>query len=230
MSENALTLIQDALFEIGVLAEGETATDAMAQHALRRLKYMLRHWSSKNIRLYYAKEDTLVLTGATSYTVGVGAVFNVIRPTSIRGAFVKSSTTGVDDPIKIITEDEYRRISMKSLGGTPELLWYDPDYPFGIIYLWPVGTGTLHIDSLKPLTDPATLTTSVSFPPEYDEAIVCGLAVRLAPNYGKAASAETVAMALDGLRDIEVKNFAEQVNAVRPEVISLNSKYNIDAG
>jgi len=229
MSETALTLIQDALFAIGVLAEGETASDATAQHAFRHLKYMLRHWSAKNIRLYYTKQDTIVLTGANSYTIGSGGDCDTVRPTSIRGGYVRDSNS-LDHPIKIVDEDKYRRLSMKNLIQTPEIVWYSPEYPLGKIWIWPVGTGTLYLDSLKPLTDPATLTTSISFPPEYDEAIIYGLAVRLSSSYGKAVSEDIAVLALDGLRDIESKNFNEQMVAARPEIIDIAGKWLIDVG
>ncbi|RPI55300.1 MAG: hypothetical protein EHM49_02110 [Deltaproteobacteria bacterium] len=229
MSETALTLIQDALFEIGVLAEGETATNAMAQHGLRRLRYMLRRWSAQNIRLYYTEQDTLVLTGVSSYTIGSGGDCDTVRPSSIRGGFVRGSG-GLDQPIKIVDEDKYRKLSIKDLSSTPEFIWYNPEYPLGKIYIWPIGTGTLYLDSLKPLTDPATLTTSMSFPPEYDEAFVCGLAVRLAPNYGKSPSEETKILAIEGLRAIESKNFNEQMVAARPEIIDIAGKWLIDVG
>jgi len=229
MSETALTLIQDALMKIGVLAEGETCSDAMAQSALRTLKYMLRHWSAKNIRLYYTKQDTVVLTGASSYTIGSGGDCDTVRPSSIRGGFVRGSS-GLDHPIKIVDEDKYRKLSIKDLSLTPEYIWYNPEYPLGKIYIWPIGTGTLYLDSLKPLTDPATLTTSVSFPPEYDEAIIYGLAVRLSPNYGKAVSDDIATLALDGLRDIESKNFNEQMVTARLEIIDIAEKWSIDVG
>lgn len=230
MSETALTLIKAALRVVGGYAPGETPTTAETTDALEALKFMLRHWSAKNIRLYYTTQDTLALTGATSYTIGTpGGNIATARPSSIRGAYIKSSG-GIDSPVRIIDEGYYRRISLKSLGGTAEYLWFSPEYPLAKLYLWPLGTGTLYLDSMKPLTDPAAIGSDVAFPPEYDEAIKYGLAVRLAPEYGKTLAPEVIALALGALTDIENKNFAEQINVARPEIIRLASRYNIDEG
>jgi len=32
------------------------------------------------------------------------------------------------------------------------------------------------------------------------------------------------------MNDLEIKNFAEQINSVRPEIIRMTNRYNIDAG
>lgn len=226
MSETALTLITDALLEIGVLAEDETPDDGMKNHALRRLKYMLRQWSANNIRLYYTKQDTLTLTGATSYTIGSGGDCNTVRPTSIRGAYIDN-----DSEVFIISESKYRSFRTKDITGAASYLWYSPEYPLGKIYLFPTGGTTLYLDSLKPLSEPSAITDDISFPPEYDQAIVCGLAIRLAPTYGKVSSEETRQLALESLRILEVKNFSEQLNSVFVDPIKFDHlRYYIDEG
>uniref|UniRef100_A0A6M3LH03 Putative structural protein n=1 Tax=viral metagenome TaxID=1070528 RepID=A0A6M3LH03_9ZZZZ len=229
MSETALTLIKSAFRTIGVLAVGETLSANDSAIGLENMQFMFRHWSAKNIRLYYTKQETLALTGATSYTIGSGGDLDTVRPSSIRGAFIKSSA-GIDSHIKIIDEEYYRRISLKSLGGAPEYLWFSPEYPLAKLFLWPVGTGTLYLDSLKPLTDPTAITSSITLPPEYDEAVKYGLAIRLAAEYGRTSAPEVVALANSSMNDLEIKNFAEQINSVRPEIIRMTNRYNIDAG
>ena len=220
MSETAETLIKSALRTIGVLASGETPSDDEYADALEALKFMLRHWSAKNIRIYYTKQDSLVLTGAASYTIGSGGDCNTVRPASIRGAYIGVSG-GISSPVTMIDEAEYRYISLKALPGPMSYLWYSPEYPLGKLYPWPVGSGTLYLDSLKPLTEPSAITSDVTFPPEYDDAIKWNLALRLAPEFGKEPSKMLIAFAVSGLADIESRNFASQMNAASPEILKI---------
>jgi hypothetical protein len=218
MSETAQTLIKGALRAIGVVATGETPSAAEMQDGLEALQLMLRGWSAHNIRLYYTKQESLALSGAESYTIGSGGSLDTVRPSSIRGAWTS------DGPVQIVDEGWYRKVRASSLSGGPVgYLWYSPEYPLGKLYPWPMATATLYVDSLKPLTDPATITTDVSFPPEYDEAIKWNLAVRLAPEYGKEIGATIASLALSSLMGLQSRNFAEQVVSVSPELIRLAS-------
>jgi hypothetical protein len=225
MSETAQTLIKAALRSIGAIATGETPTAAELADGLEAMQMMFRNWSAQNIRLYYTKQETLTMSGATSYTIGSGGVLNTTRPASIRGAWT------TDGPVKVIDEDQYRQYRMSvQASPTVEWLWYSPEYPLGLLYPWPLGGSTLYIDTQIPLTDPSAITDSISFPTEYDDAIKWNLAVRLAPEYGKEPTQTVYNLAVSTLAAIETRNFAHQINAVRPEVIKLGHvRYNIDA-
>ena len=230
MSETAQTLIKSALRSIGAIATGETPTADEMADGLEALKFMLRHWSNSNIRLYFISQDTLALTGAVSYTIGTGGDFNTTRPETIKGGSM-GDASGVSTSITMIDETRYRDISLKAMGGTAYYLWYNPEYPLGKLYFWPRGTGTAYLDSLKPLSEPSLITSTIQFPPAYDEAIKWNLALRLAPEYGRDPSPLVVAFARSSLGQIENKNFDAQMNTV-----NLNdewgglSNYNIDAG
>jgi hypothetical protein len=230
MSETAQTLIKGAMRVIGAIASGESPTADELADGLEAMKMMFRHWSAKNIRIPYLTSENFPLTGAQSYTIGSGGNFNTVRPAAIRGGYVRDSN-GFDSPLTIIDEDRYRGISLKGLVSQGAYLWYSPAYPLGKVYLWPVGGSTLYIDTLKPLSDPATIADTISFPPEYDEAIKFQLALRLAPEYGKEPSPLVIAIARSGLNDLETRNFASQFVAVRPEIIKVaGGRYNIDEG
>lgn len=218
MSETAQTLIKGALRAIGVIASGETPSAAEMQDALETLQLMLRGWSAHNIRLYYTKQESLAISGGEYYTIGSGGDLDTVRPASIRGAWTS------DGPVQIVDDGWYRKVRASSLSGGPVgYLWYSPEYPLGKIYPWPMATATLYIDSLKPLTDPTALTTSVAFPPEYDDAIKWNLALRLAPEYGKEIGSTVASLALSSLMGLQNRNFAEQIVSVSPEVIKLAS-------
>jgi hypothetical protein len=87
------------------------------------------------------------------------------------------------------------------------------------------------IDSLKALTDPATITTEIEFPTSYDAAIKWNLAIELAPEYGKDPSGIVIARARESKRIIETKNLANQINAADLSSLGRSGRsYNINEG
>ncbi len=230
MSETAQTLINAAFRSIGVIASGEIATAQELADGLEALKMMLRHWSASSIRLYFLTQDTLALNSSVSYTIGTGGVCNTLRPEEIKGGYVKNSNN-FDWPLTIIDEAKYRSLSLKSLSGPAQYLWYNPAFPLGVLYFWPLCSGTAYIDSIKPLTEPSLITDTIQFPPSYDEAIKYNLAVRMAPEYAKEPSAIVVALAASALHVIESRNFNSQMNAVDLNVeLKDYMPYNINQG
>ena len=209
MSETAQTLIKAALRAINAIASGETPTASEMADGLEALKMMLRSWSSDNIMVYSISQDTLAMSGASSYTIGSGGDCDTTWPAEIKGAVVDT-----DYNLRIIGEARYRSLKRGGLGSTAGYLYYNPAYPLGLLYPYPTGGSSMVIDSLKALTDPATLTASVAFPTSYDAAIKWNLAIELAPEFGKEPSGIVVARAQQSKRTIQSKNAANQLNAV----------------
>lgn len=207
MSETAQTLIKASLRAINAIATGETPTAAEMAEALEAMKIMLRSWSGNTIMVYTISQDTLALTGASSYTIGSGGDCDTEWPTEIKGAVVDEQYN-----LTLIGERRYRSLARESY-SVPTYLYYNPDYPLGVLYLYGTGGASMVIDSLKALTDPTTLTTSVAFPTSYDAAIKWNLALELAPEYGKDPSALVVKNAIDSKKTIMSKNAMNQANA-----------------
>ena len=208
MAETARTLIDMALKEIGAIAVGETPTAAEEQDGLKKLQMMFRHWSAKNIRVHFITEGNFTPTGAESYTIGpTGAWVTAYRPVTITRAYIKDS-----------------------VGNQTNINFsYNPTLTDGTIYISKYITDTVYLEYLVQLLEPALITANVLLPDEYQEPIVYGLAVRLAPGYGRPISPEIVALALGGLRDLETRNFAERVQPVAVDIIKLSRKYDINS-
>jgi len=224
MSETAQTLIKAALRSINAIATGETPTAAEMADGLEALKMLLRSWSSENIMVYSISQDTLTMDGSSSYTIGSGGDCDTTWPEQIKGAVVDT-----DYNLDIIGEAQYRSLARSNLGSTAGYLWYNPEYPLGLLYPWPTGGSSMVIDSLKALSDPSTLTTSVAFPTSYDAAIKFNLALELAPEYGKEPSGLVVMRARETKKIIENRNAASQLNAVNLSHIGRgHGNYDID--
>jgi hypothetical protein len=99
-----------------------------------------------------------------------------------------------------------------------------------VIYVFPSGGATLYLDSLKPLDNPSSLSSDIQLPPEYQEAIVYNLAIRMAPEFGKSVSAEVSVLASAGMTALQTKNFSSQINAIKVDPIHWAGVYNIDEG
>ena len=229
MSETAQDLIKAAFRAIGVIATGETPTNEEMQDGLQALKFMLRSWSGDNLMIYFIEQDTLALTGATSYTIGDGGDCDTVWPNEIKGAVVDAMYA-----LSIIGDVQYRRLSTVSVGSPPVYLYYNPEYPLGLLHPYPTGGSSMVIDSLKALTDPETLTADVEFPTGYDAAIKWNLAVDMAPEFGKEASPTVMSRADSTKRLIETKNFSNQINATRLDLVRLgrgsHGRYDINQG
>jgi hypothetical protein len=226
MSETAQTLIKAALRSIGAIATGETPTAAELADGLEAMRFMLRSWSSQNIRIPFTTTEPITLSGATSYSWGSGGTIATARPVQIHGAYT------TDNIVDVIDEAQYRRLVVANQGGPVQWLWYQPQYPLGYLFPWPLDSSTLYVHSTKELTDPTLITSTVSFPTGYDDAIKWNLAVRLAPEYGKEASATVSALAATSLHAIETLNFSMQIPEARVDILgmSVGEKHNIDAG
>ncbi len=219
MAETAQTIIKLALKDIGAIAVGETPTADEEADALSTMKMMFRHWAAKNIRMFFSTvEGPFVLTGAGEYTIGSGGTFNTVRPLTIKYALSESYP---ETFIPTLSEGE--------MANGKSGMAYNPTYPLGTIYITSdLDSGNLYLLSFKPLAEPAGIASDVLLPDEYIEAIRYGLAVRLAPMFGKSAPAEVISLAKGGLNDLETRHFADMVNPVASEVIKISRRYNIN--
>jgi hypothetical protein len=137
---------------------------------------------------------TVNLNGAQSYSIGSGQTINTTRPIKIDEAFV--TIAGRDTPVKIVGPGEYALVSDKADASYgPQILWYNPGYSAGTIYVYPASRGTLTLYATIPLADPTTLAEDIVMPGEYDAAIIWNLACELAPEYGYEPSAFMVSKA-----------------------------------
>ena len=209
----ALDLITDSLVKARTHAPGEAVGSDKSSAALRELNRMLGAWSNENLLLHQETEETLTLVvDQASYTIGESGSsqdFDTVRPLEILdGTFVRESGGNLDYPLTGKTLEEYRDIRNKSTGSIPWWITYNPTYPNGTLYLFwtPTSAFELHLLSLKELTALATLTTTVSLPPGYEDAIIYNLALRLASDYGKTPRKDVIALATLGIKNIKKRN------------------------
>ena len=206
-----LTLVSDALTEIGWLAQGETPTYNDGDYCRRRLNRMLDSWATRGLYCYYLDHTNHTFTtSAQSYTIGAsGADFTAARPEHILKANLMSSD-GYRTPLYVVEwPADYGRITAPATSGTPNTLYYQPTVPNGVLYPYPYPTDTasgLELFTTVALQTYSALNTAYHLPPGYQEAITCSLAELLCTAYGRPLTPELVTAARNARVNIQAVN------------------------
>jgi hypothetical protein len=116
----------------------------------------------------------------------------------VPGGSPLNSPQFIDFPMAIITaREEYNRIAVKGLSVFPSAVFYDGAFPSGNLFWWPVppqGQFELHITTKSVLPPFANLTDPLdALPPEYLEALIWSMCVRLQMTYGDPVNPAHVA-------------------------------------
>ncbi len=226
-------IIQDSLQAAGVIGVGQVPLAENTQLALRQLNRMIGQWNRKRWLIYQLVDTAFTATGALNYTVGVAGNFNIARPDRIEYAYFRGLNTAVpnqvDYPMQILeSREDYSRISLKRLASFAYYCFYDPAYPLGSFYPWPLLSNQyeMHILTKAVLSTLATLATTVLLPPEYEEAIQWNLAMRLRPLFQLPPDETVTAMAAASLNTIRGANAAVSRLSM-PGSLRMGGNYNI---
>jgi hypothetical protein len=191
-------LCEQAASPLNVALAGEALSANDAAVILGKLNRLFDHWNTTRQAIYRSVVTSYTLTPALQpHTIGPsGATFTVTeRPISIDAATLVVSgsrmTIGIGDLAW------WHSVSLPTLtSAIPTGLYYDPTYPNGSIYLWPVPTDaavielqTRHQFSLVALND------TVTFPQGYYGAIVDTLTEDIAEDFGRTAPERVTARA-----------------------------------
>lgn len=211
----ARNYIEDALQEIGVLAAGETADAADAAWGLKKLNRLLNTYNAEQLIPYTRTRSTWTITANDgSYTVGSGGDVDISRPVWVDAVYYQDTSSDPDYeyPLHKLTEWEYQNIRQKALTSTqPTSYYYNPTFSSGLdtVDFWPVPTSsTLEgvIYHWAVLATIAGLTTTVSYPPAYEEMLIANLALSLCPSFEKAPHPELVERAKAAKADVKRRN------------------------
>ena len=127
-------------------------------------------------------------TASGSVTITVSPIFSGPRPEAIIRMNLYMTSTSPTSPTRIplapISAEQWANIAVLQI--TPvtvtTVFYYDPQYPQGIINVWPPLNGnSLEIFTWGFLTPPTVLSAVMLIPPGYQDAIVWTLAQRLYP-------------------------------------------------
>lgn len=229
-------ILTDALVDCGAFNVGEPPPADAINKALRMFNWLLSQWNRKRYLIYHLQDDFCTADGSKLfYTVGPGGDIDMSsRPDLINAAYMRqlnaSPDTPVDYQLKLLTAyEDYSRISIKTLKTWSQWLFYDPAYPLGKAYPWPVmQTGfELHIVRKAILERYDTISELLGVPEEYEMAFYCIMKVRLGATYRLPPNPIDVGLAKEALNVIRGANSQIATMAMPRAIRSNRNKYNI---
>jgi len=227
--------INGALRLIGQLAEGETPSAATSQDALTAMNQMLDSWSAERLSVFSTQDQVFSWpSGQKSRTLGPTGDFVGNRPVLLDDAtYFKDPTNGISFGIKIINQQQYDGIAVKTVTSTyPQVIWLNMDMPNMDMYIYPVPTKTLewHFISVTELDQPATLATVLVVPPGYVRAFRFNLACEIAAEFGVEPPATVQRIAMASKRNIKRINNPDDVMSLPYSIVATRQRFNVFAG
>ena len=235
MTTSAGDQINGAMRLIGMLAEGETPSAAASQDALSALNQMIDSWNTERLSVFSTQDQIFTWPASTqSRTLGPSGDFVGNRPILLDDStYFRDAATNVSYGIKMINQQQYNGIAVKTVTSTyPQVLWINMTYPDIEMYVYPVPLRPLewHFVSVEELTQPATLATTLSFPPGYLRAFRFNLACEIAAEFGVEPSPQVSRIAMTSKRNLKRINNPDNVMAMPYGIVANRQRYNIYAG
>ena len=227
--------INGALRLLGVLAEGETPSAETSQDALRAMDQMIDSWNTERLSVFSTQDQVFTWpAGILSRTLGPSGNFVGNRPILLDDAtYFKDPSTGVSYGIKMINQQQYDGIAVKTVSSTfPQVIFTNMTYPDIEMFIYPRPTRDLewHFISVEELTQPATLDTVLTFPPGYLRAFRYNLACELAPEFGVEPAPQVQRIAMTSKRNLKRINNPDDIMSLPYSIVETRQRFNIFAG
>lgn len=208
----AADIIKGSLRLLGAIATGETPSASETADGLSALNDMLDSWSNEGLAVFAREREVFALTPSLqAHTMGTSGTFNTTRPNDIEEVKILSGT--LETHVEIINFEQWSQVGIKSTASDiPTQVYIERGFPLLTLNFWPIPSvaNSAVIYSRKSLTAFALSSTTVSLPPGYSESLKFNLAVRLAPEFGTAASAEVIAFAMESKDNLKRANLRPQ--------------------
>ena len=210
-------VIAAALRKLTVLPSGVSPSVTQIADATVALNAMLKGYQTDGMPLWAIKEYSFVTTANVSdYLIGVGQTLNTPMPLKLLQAY-RSGTGFSKVPMNVYAKYDYNLLPLNNSEGTPVNLAYQPFSTYGTLSIWPLpmdDSNTIGIRYQRPFEDMVSASDDFDFPSYWMEAIIYGLAVRLAPEYGTSLEERQLLLK-------EASTFREQALSFGTEEASL---------
>ena len=237
--DNVQQLLQNALVDAGIVGIDEAIEQPVLNRAFIQVNWLLAQWARKRYLAYCLQEYSFVSTGALNYTVGPGGTINMNpRPDRIEYAFLRflqaAGSTPVDIPLRVIpSQQDYSRIAVKQIGTLSYEVFYQPQWPLGVLYPWPVpqaGLYGLYFGFKTILPRFQSIQQKINFPPEYEAALNWCLARRLRATNQMPPDPEINQLARDALNTIRLGNTAVPTLNMPEQIVGGNRGWDYRGG
>lgn len=197
MARTGQDYVVAALRELGVLNAVDPPSPEDAAMMLGLMNRIFDDWNADEKGVYAWDFAPFTLTPNLSpHTIGPTGTFVVdSRPSIIYGAslVLNNVTPNVNTRIGVRSRQWYLNLGVPDLATTiPTDLYYDPQWPNGDLFFWPVPTVAYGVQLLVPvLLSEVELITAISMPPGYRSALELTMAEQGAPSLKVPLSPET---------------------------------------
>ncbi|WP_333608815.1 hypothetical protein [Arsukibacterium sp.] len=225
------TLIKSALRTIGVVSSGEQPAASEVKDALDYLKQMLSSWQTETLMVPAYVRESFILINQRDYTIGPGLDFDTVQPMQVISAYIQDPT-GLQRRVTVTTRNQYDAIPIKDVDSNwPAFLYYDPT---GLIRFTSITVpgDQLVLTMLKPFNqDTVVLDEALEFPDQYARAIRLGLAIELAPEYGKQIDQVIAAQYRQAIAGVKRINAADRALIMEVDAALIRTRgYDIHNG
>jgi hypothetical protein len=232
--------INRALRLLGVLAEGETSSASVMQDSLMAMNQMIDSWNTERLSVFSTIDQIVNWpVGSINATLGPSGSLVRLNGTAVRPILVDDATyfrdpqTNVSYGIKLINQQQYNGIAVKTVTSTyPQVMFVNMTYPDVDIFIYPRPTRLLefHFISVQELAEPATLATTLAFPPGYLRAFTYNLAMEIAPEFGVEPSPQVQRIAMTSKRNLKRINNPDDVMSMPYAIVATRQRFNVYAG
>jgi hypothetical protein len=220
---------------LGITAQGEEPSAAELLEGFGRLNELVDAWATQRLTMQVTtRTEYALVSGQASYTIGPAALtpdWTGARPEFVDAVtlVLASSTPDTEIPLSPLTTAAYQAIAQKAMeNALPTAWYYEPTMPVGTFTFWPVpdtAANAVAVYAPQTLAQFATLTTEYVMAPGYTTAIRYNLAKMIAPEYGKALTAEIAVGAVESLGDIKRLNVPMMDLALDPGLLPRTGRY-----
>jgi len=134
------------LKEAGVTGVGQTPLPEDINDGFTLLTRMMSRWQKKRWLVPNLYEISAAGNSLKSNLIGPGQYYNAARPDKIQAAYFKQTNNDVSFPLMpIFSWEDYARIALKELNAWPQYFFYDGQFPYGKVYIWPIPSSLYEI-------------------------------------------------------------------------------------
>lgn len=185
-------IIEAAMRKIQALAKGQTPDAEDYANATIALNGLTAQYQTLGMPLWKRTEYALTLvSGQSSYTIGISQSINTVFPLKMNQAILRDTSSGAQIDVQILSVYDFNLLPQNSQGtGEPVNITYQPFINYGVVKVWPTpdattaANKTLALVYQAPVEDFINSTDTPDFPKEWHNALIYGLAVLIAPEFG----------------------------------------------
>lgn len=193
MSVPVLTVVKDALYELGALDLAVAPDGDITAFVIGRANRLIDSWNAVREAVYAVTMTTYTITpNLQPHTIGPsGATWTAtVRPVDPEGfnVILNNVTPTVRRPLNIRDYQWWMSLPVQGVSTPfPTDVYYDPAWPLGKCYFWPVPTTAYQIEIITRIVlSEVTATDTYTMPPGYQEAFTLTLSEDLAASLGRA--------------------------------------------